>query len=137
MDILFLLASLNQNIESMNVSGTLEFQKYVDEVIQGKMHNMDSSYPLRPNSSAKVITTLQTSHARVQTFLQSSFVAPTERRVVTVQLAHIQEPQKPVYATRMDFDKRQPEGTKDVMQIWNLQDTKQSVQSFEYPTDRM
>ena len=121
----------------MNVYGVLEFQEYVDESVQDKMHRIDSSYPLNPNSSAKVITTLQTSHARVQTLLQSSFVAPTERRNVTIQLAHKNNPKKPLFAVRMDFDKRQPIGNVDTLQVWNLQNPKEEVRVFEYPTDRI
>lgn len=73
------------------------------------MHNIDSSYPLTPNSSSRVITEIETTHTRVQTLLQSSFVAPTERRNITIQLASKDNPKTPLYSVRMDFDKRLPE----------------------------
>lgn len=119
MDILLLFASMNQWIDTLTISGKLEFQKYVDEVTQRNAHERDPSYPITPNSSASVMTTIETSHTQILTTLESSFVAPSERRYVKIWLADRSDPEALLYTARMDFDKRLDSGgTEDSLEIW-------------------
>ncbi len=139
-DILLLMASLNQNIESMSIQGQLAFHDYVDSLVQEWMHKLDPSYPLHPNSSTGVVTNITTTHSKINTILVSSFVARKERRHVTIWLAKRDNPNTTLYRARMDFDKRLPElWVEDTLQLWEIGENGDfnKVQSEKYPTDKM
>lgn len=138
MDILLFFASVNQNIDTLTISGKLEFQKYVDEVIQKNAHERDPSYPLLPNSSAHVQTIIQSSKTEIITTLRSSFVAPSERRYIIIGLADPKEPKKLLYAARMDFDKRlKDSNVEDSIEIWNTQSPNNPPIKFSQTSDKL
>jgi predicted dehydrogenase len=124
-NVVHMLAGINQQVKVIDVSGRLTHMDFVNQSAQEKAHEMDPSFPMMVNSSTFIMESIRTDHGIVTSSVCSSFVMGFQTRNIRCLLAHADNPSNPVAYVSMDFDVRQPNETvMDVLNITDIQTNK-------------
>ena len=135
--LLYLLAGINQEIESAQIAWNISYDQYVDPKVQAEAREYDSSFPSIPSSATNVMTLFKTTRTKITTLLSSSFVAFSQRRVLELTLSDKDTPDVPKYAVEIHFDKKTDNGSKDTIVIIDLQNNSDVILSDSYKCNKL
>jgi hypothetical protein len=99
------LASENQVIQKILVTGMLTYEQFANTEAQRRAHELDPSFPIHPNASSFVSEVIETTRGTIPVQLKSSFISPNQVREVNGVLAHKDARGVPLYSFRLEFDK--------------------------------
>lgn len=102
------LIGATQTVRKISVHASLSYLRYVNEKAQKEMRELDPSIPEKPNSSTLMGLYVETEYVPdIMVALESSFIAPEQKRLVHFVLGHTLEPDRVAYVGKFEFDTKE------------------------------